>query len=86
VYPIKKCYPEFITVLTLIINLPLSNGCFPDQLRITKVKPLYKNGPDTDVLNHRPVSLILFFSKIIEKIMHKILLSFLNKYSIINDK
>jgi hypothetical protein len=70
-YIIKKCYPKIITVLTHIVNLSFSAGCFPDQLKITKVKPLYKKESDTDVVNYRPVSLISVFSKIIEKIMHK---------------
>lgn len=50
-YIIKKCYPKIITVLTYIINLSLATGYFPDQLKITKEKPLYKKGPDTDVGN-----------------------------------
>jgi hypothetical protein len=83
---IKKCYPKIANVLTYIINLSLSTGYFPDQLKIAKVKPLYKKGLDTDVGNYRPISLISVSSKIIEKIMHKRLLSFLNNYSIINNK
>jgi hypothetical protein len=85
-YIIKKCYPKITTALTYIINLSLSTGHFPDQLKIAKVKPLYKKGCDTEVGNYRPVSLISVFSKIIEKIMHKRLLSFLNNHSIIKNK
>jgi hypothetical protein len=66
--------------------LSLSTGYFPDQLKIAKVKPLYKRGLDTDVGNYRQVSLISVFTKIIEKIMHKRLLSFLNNSNIINNK
>jgi hypothetical protein len=77
-FMIKKCYPT-------ITNLSFSSGYFP-QLKIAKVKPLYKKGCDADVGNCRPVSLISAFSKITEKIMHKRLLSFLNKHSIINNK
>jgi hypothetical protein len=83
---IKKCYPKLITALTYIINLSLSDGIFPDQLKATKVKPLYKKGAESKVDNYRPVSLISGFSKIIEKLIKKRLLSFLNKYSIISDK
>jgi hypothetical protein len=39
---IKKCYPKITNVLTYIINLSLSTGYFPNQLKIVKEKPLYK--------------------------------------------
>jgi hypothetical protein len=65
---IKKCHTNITTVLTYIINLSLSTSKFPDQLKIVKVKPLYKKGSDTEVGNYRPVSLISGFLKIIEKL------------------
>ncbi|PNF26089.1 hypothetical protein B7P43_G04923 [Cryptotermes secundus] len=83
---IKKCHSQLANALTYIINLSFSSGYFPDQLKIAKVKPLYKKGCTATVDNYRPVSLISVFSKIIEKIMHRRLLSFINKYSIINNK
>ena len=83
---IKKCHPQLVNALTYIINLSFSSGYFHDQLKIAKVKPLYKKGCTATVHNYRPVSLISVFSKIIEKIMHRRLLSFINKYSIINNK
>jgi hypothetical protein len=42
-YIIKKCYPK-ISALTYTINLSLLTGYFPDQLKIAKVKPVYKKG------------------------------------------
>jgi hypothetical protein len=54
-YIIKKCHTNITTALTCIINLSLSTGKFPDQLKIVKVKPLYKKGSDTEVGNCRPV-------------------------------
>ncbi|PNF35448.1 hypothetical protein B7P43_G04120 [Cryptotermes secundus] len=85
-YVIKKCYPKITPALTYIINLSFSTGQFPEQLKMAKVKPLYKRGPETEVGNYRPVSLLSGFSKIIEKIIKKRLLSFLNKYGIISTK
>jgi hypothetical protein len=80
---IKKCYPRIANALTY---LSFSSGYFPDQLNLAKVKPLYKKGCDADVGNYRPVSLISVFSKIMEKIIHKRLLSFLKNHSIISNK
>jgi hypothetical protein len=45
----KKCHSKIKTAFTHIINLSLSTGQFPDQLKIAKVKPLYKKGCDTEV-------------------------------------
>jgi hypothetical protein len=66
-YAIKKCHSKIKTALTHTINLSLSTGQFPDQLKIAKVKPLYKEGCATEVGNYRPVPLITGSPKIIEK-------------------
>jgi hypothetical protein len=50
------------------------------------VKPLYKEECDTDIRIYRPVSLIPAFSKVIEKIMHKRLLSFLSNCNVSSNK
>jgi hypothetical protein len=55
---LKKCHTKITTALTYIINLSLSTGKFPDQLKKVKVKPSYKKGSYTEVGNYRPVSLI----------------------------
>jgi hypothetical protein len=59
-----------------IINLSFETGKYPDQLKIAKVKPFYKRGCKTGIVNYRPVSLISGFSKIIEKIIKKITIIF----------
>ena len=60
------CYP-----LTTLINDSLRKGIFPKQLKIAKVVPLHKNGDKSNFENYRPVSLLPFFSKVYEKIVHK---------------
>lgn len=82
-YLIKKCGQNLTKPLTYIINLSLSTGSFPDKLKIAKVRPLHKKGLETEIENYRPVSLLSVFSKILEKIMHKRLVSFLNDHKII---
>lgn len=44
---IKKCYIHLIKPLTLIINLSLNTGEFPELLKIAKVRPLLKKGSNT---------------------------------------
>ena len=60
-----------------IINKSFELGIFPKALKLAKVIPIFKAGSRLDVNNYRPISLLPTFSKIIEKIMHKRLSSFL---------
>ena len=60
-----------------MINESFSTGVFPDKLKIAKVIALDKKGATDDMSNYRPISLLSVSGKIFEKIMHKILYSFL---------
>jgi len=55
--------------LTHIINLSLENGIFPNEMKISKVIPVFKAGEKTLFTNYRPISILPAFSKIIEKII-----------------
>ena len=59
---------------------------FPDKLKVAKVIPFYK-GEDKRLLNnYRTISVLLAFSKILERLMYKRLLDFLNKNKILVKK
>ena len=60
-----------------IINKSFTQGVFPEQMKVAKVVPIYKEGTKTDVGNYRPISLLTTFSKIYEKLMHCRILKFL---------
>ena len=62
--------------LTRIINLSLSSGIVPKQLKIARIIPLFKSG-DQD---------LYAFSKLLEKVVYKRLYNFLIKYNILFDK
>ena len=63
--------------LTELINLSFNQRKFPAVLKIASVTPTFKNGDKLDVSNYRLISLISNISKIIEKLIHKKLNSFL---------
>ena len=44
--------------LTIIINQIIVTGIFPDQLKISKVIPLYKAKDQTILSNYRPIALL----------------------------
>ena len=80
---VKSSYSLFIEPLTHVLNLSLRQGVFPLELKIANVIPLYKSGDAMSLNNYRPVSILPFFSKILEKLVYNRLLSFINKHSIL---
>jgi hypothetical protein len=67
---IKQVIDSVIDPLTHIVNESLSNGIYPDQLKIAVVKALFKKGDPYEVSNYRPISLLTSFSKIFEYIVY----------------
>ena len=80
---IKISAPYILSPLTYIFNKVLSMGVFPERLKFSEVKPLFKNGLKTELSNYRPISLLTVFSKIIEKIIYKRLYNYLLKYELL---
>ena len=72
----KDCIANNLPVL---FNLSFSSGIFPDKLKIDKLLPVFKKGCS----NYRPISLLSNLDKIIEKLMHKRLMEFLNEQKIL---
>lgn len=54
-------------VLSHIINLMFKRGVFPEELKRGKIVPVFKNGDRSLLSNYRPICILPFFSKIIEK-------------------
>ena len=80
---VKKTYDKFLLPLTHIMNLSICSGIFPSQMKIARVIPLFKSGDSTLFSNYRPVSVLPLFSKILERLMYKRLLAFVNKHNLL---
>ena len=65
----KQCVDNYITPLTHIINLSISQGYFPDEWKLTKVIPIFNDGDPQDIRNYRRISVLSFLSKVFEKII-----------------
>ena len=61
-----------------IFNDSLLLGISPQIMKIAKVTPFYKSGKKNLMTNYRPISVLLCFSKILERIMYNRLYSYLN--------
>ena len=79
----KATIQSYIKPLTSLINSSFENGLFPDELKLTKVIPIFKNGDKTDRTNYRPISVLSFFSKIFEKTINNCLIKFKDKHDIL---
>ena len=80
---LKYTYENFMHPLLHILNLSLSEGVFPDELKVAKCIPLYKSGNKLLINNYRPVSILPIFSKFFERVMYKRLLSFINRNNLL---
>lgn len=81
---IKSIIETILKPFTYICNLSLQAGIFPDEMKIAKVIPIYKNGDKQLLNNYRPISLLPQFSKILEKLFMDRLDSFINKHHLLN--
>ena len=78
-----KLKPELFAVpLTLIFNQAIERCIYPSKLKVAKVVTIHKKGPTYITGNYRPISLLSIFNKIFEKLIHRQLMSFLEKHKL----
>ena len=80
---LKNTITNILQPITHIINLSFNTGLVPQEMKIAKVIPIHKSADQSLLKNYRPVSLIPAFSKLLEKIMYKKIMSHLNSNNII---
>ena len=74
---LKKAHDPLIRPLTFLINQTLSTGIFPNALKISRIKPLFKQGKSFLFTNYRPISLLPSMSKIYEYVVFEQLLKYM---------
>ena len=80
----KNFAHELSSPISEIFNMSISSGIVPDIMKIAKVIPVYKSKGDAKLFtSYRPISLLPVLSKLLEKIIHKRLYSFLVKHNIL---
>jgi exonuclease III len=81
---LKMCAPYISSPLNYICNMIIFSGKYPDRLKYSEIKPLYKKGDKSQLKNYRPISLLTAFSKVIENVMLRRLRDHLDKYNILS--
>lgn len=81
---IKQLLPMHLEHYTEYINKILITSCFPDELKIAKIIPIYKSGNKELPENYRPIAIIPSFAKIIESVMYEQFTNFLTKTTFFN--
>lgn len=81
---LKNIMHSIVSPLSELINRSLSEGQFPDLLKIAKVVPLHKSNSKQEVSNYRPISVLSCISKVYEKIIHKRLYKYLELNNILD--
>ena len=57
--------------MTRILNMSIDNNCYPDNLKLAEIRPVFKKKDDLDKENDRPVSVLSHVSKVFERIMYQ---------------
>ena len=80
---LKQIAPMIITPLHHLINLSLETGYVPREFKIAKVVPVFKSGDKHNYNNYRPISLLSSFSKLMEKVVARQIIGFLNFHNLL---
>lgn len=74
-----------VPIICHLANLSFAKGVFPSLLKKSIITPVYKSGDKNDINNYRPISVLTSISKILEKLINKRLLNFLEKFKTLSD-
>ena len=81
---VAKALPTIAKYLTILFNESLKNGNFPEAWKISRILALKKVSIPSCPSDFRPVALLCFLSKVLEKLAHDQVVSFLTKSKILD--
>ena len=79
---IKHIPDTIVELLAWIFNMSIEQGQYPTRFKTAKVTPIFKKGNRKFANNYRPISLLPGFSKILERIIHRLESNFLMKHDV----
>ena len=81
---LKLIIEEIVPSLTHIVNLSLEAATFPDKWKVSKIIPLHKRDDPKLPKNYRPVALLSVLSKVLERVVYKQVVAYLDKHELIH--
>lgn len=85
----NKLLKDHKTVLvphvTDIFNMFMANGVFSKELKRSQIVPIHKGGDRDSIENYNPISILPSLSKILEKIINKLLVNYLESKNILSE-
>ena len=81
---LKKAAKIVSPYIKKAINKCIFEGVFPQCMNIAKVVPIFKTGDKNLASNYRPISILGNLSKTFEKVIHKRLMNYLKKVTILS--
>jgi exonuclease III len=80
----KLAAPVIAQPLHYLFNTSLEKGMLPNQWKWGKVTPIYKDGPETNPTNYRPITVLPVIMKVFEKFVHNQLYQYVKENNILN--
>lgn len=68
-----RCATALAYPLSIIFNKSLSSGVFPSTWKKSLIVPIFKSGNHENVCNYRPISILVTFAKVFEKVVYPII-------------
>lgn len=81
---LNLCLPILLPILVHLLNYSLQNGVFPDQWKRANILPIPKLKIPMVCKDYRPVSILCVLAKVLEKIVHKQVVEYVDKYNILS--
>ena len=81
---IKDAKKEISPLLTSIINLGYQLCVFPDSMKVSRIKPIYKKDNPNQIENYRPIALLPILSKIFERCVANQIISYLEENQLLS--